>query len=224
MKNLITLLLLAIPFLGNAQADCDKFCVRNIQINPENPEEVEIIIYSSENFINQTWIDRVEDEEGNLIAGYGKFFYFYGHDRFQNQNYPLPTNLTAIPSNLRGTVFFKFRELYKNPSRFEERTCQLPFPCPNEEVISKGMILFPNPTTGLFWIVFDNPYEELFTVEVYDLYGKKVKSGQSKRERITLEKETLSAGIYIVHLKKGDKKIPNFNSMKFGIFYLKRKN
>lgn len=201
MKNLFLLCLLSIPCIGTAQADCDKFCVRDIKINPESPDEIQVAIYSSEEFVNQTFLDRVEDQNGELIAGYGKYFHFYGHGRFKSQTYPLPTEMTSVPDDLEATVYFVFHELIDG---FEQRTCALPYPCKDADEIAKRVEIFPNPIIDHFEVYFDNLEGELISFDIYDMNGKIVLKHSTTRSNIYIKDYELPSGIYIFQLRKGD--------------------
>lgn len=200
MKNLLLFFLLSIPCIAITQADCDKFCVRDIAIDPEQPDEIQIMIYSSEEFVNQTFLDRVEDAGGEVIAGFGKFFHFYGHGRFQSQTYPLPTEMTSVPDDLKATVYFTFHELIDG---IVQRTCALPYPCDVAKEIPERVEIFPNPIIDYFEVYFDNLEEELTSFNIFDMNGKIVLKRSTTRSNIYIKNHDLPAGIYIFQLRKG---------------------
>lgn len=205
MKKLTTFLSLLFPALLFSQADCEKFCVRDIRMNPDKQGEAHIVIYSDNDFINHTYIDRVEDSNGALVAGYGKFFQFYGHAIEENKPYPLPTDLTTIPSDLEATVYLTFSELTENG--FEPRTCALSYPCPFTDEIPLSLKIYPNPARNSIRVTYDNPYQELFRMEIYDLTGIRLGAMESNFGAITLSKQIrskISRGLYIVKVWKSD--------------------
>jgi hypothetical protein len=71
----------------------------------------------------------------------------------------------------------------------------------NDNVLNKGIKVYPNPSNGLVNIAIDN-YNENITVEVYDMNGRKVFSNSGEYMKAnTINLQGFQKGIYILNVK-----------------------
>jgi hypothetical protein len=72
---------------------------------------------------------------------------------------------------------------------------------PLEEEMNELMV-YPNPSTGVFEIVFEEQNEATKTVEVYNLEGKLLYEGKSNEMRVAIDLSQLFSGIYVLILNR----------------------
>src|SRR3989304_3839850 len=68
------------------------------------------------------------------------------------------------------------------------------------EINNNGIIVFPNPTTGLFTIFFGTTPIIKANVEIFNLQGKKILSVTFRSDEITIDLSGYPKGIYIAKL------------------------
>lgn len=129
-KYLLTFgLLLVVHFKVSAQiANCDDFCVTDIQIDSINANSLLVSVYmedTSVTHINYPFIDVIIDDNGDTIAS-NVSFEFYAQLPQTNQTYEVPTVLNLIPINFNCTVKLVYHTFLPN-----ETACVLPFSCTN---------------------------------------------------------------------------------------------
>ena len=71
----------------------------------------------------------------------------------------------------------------------------------NDEVLSKNILLFPNPNNGNFRISLNDTSINEASSEIYDIYGKLIFSDKSKNQNIDVELPTIANGVYMVKVK-----------------------
>jgi len=78
-------------------------------------------------------------------------------------------------------------------------------------MIDEGdVVVYPNPFATFTTIQFNNDKCEKYTLELYDLMGKKIKTIDNIiTDRVTIDKEGLTSGVYIYSLKKENEKPKN---------------
>ncbi|HBI01791.1 MAG TPA: propanediol utilization protein [Flavobacterium sp.] len=80
----------------------------------------------------------------------------------------------------------------------------------NEEFETlQSFIVYPNPNKGNFTVSFDNPTDEMVTISVVDMRGRKIfennyQSGSTFNQNIQLE--NAQSGVYLLNLTNGDRK------------------
>jgi PKD repeat protein len=78
------------------------------------------------------------------------------------------------------------------------------------EVDEGDVVVYPNPFATFTTIQFNNDKCEKYTLELYDLMGKKIKTIENIiTDRVTIDKEGLTSGVYIYSLKKENEKPKN---------------
>lgn len=71
----------------------------------------------------------------------------------------------------------------------------------DDNVLNKGIKVYPNPSNGLVNIAIDN-YNENITVEVYDMNGRKVFSNSGEYMKVnTVNLQGFQKGVYILNVK-----------------------
>lgn len=83
----------------------------------------------------------------------------------------------------------------------------------NDEVLSKSILLYPNPNKGSFRISLNDTSINESTIEIYDIYGKLIFSDKSKNQDIDIELPSIANGIYLIKVKT-DKIISNLKFIK----------
>jgi len=68
------------------------------------------------------------------------------------------------------------------------------------------MVMKPNPMSDRSIIEWNNPNGDQSYINIYDATGKVMISDQTNENNYTFEKQSLSAGMYIIELAVGDKK------------------
>lgn len=66
----------------------------------------------------------------------------------------------------------------------------------NVEFESGKLIIYPNPSSGLFMV--ENPSSSVFEYIVYDMQGRKVTSGKSTNQIITIDLSNSPSGMYLI--------------------------
>src|SRR5690606_33137836 len=87
--------------------------------------------------------------------------------------------------------------------------CALPisyWPCLNdinEVILEERTLIYPNPTSGIFTIQFQEPLEDL-QIEVYNAVGKLVLTNQmAGKHNSVINLSNYSNGIYYIRLMSG---------------------
>lgn len=71
----------------------------------------------------------------------------------------------------------------------------------NDEVLSKNILLYPNPNNGNFRISLNDTSINEASIEIYDIYGKLIFSDKSRNQDIDVELPTIANGVYMVKIK-----------------------
>ncbi|MHB1279357.1 MAG: T9SS type A sorting domain-containing protein [Bacteroidia bacterium] len=68
------------------------------------------------------------------------------------------------------------------------------------------LIVYPNPSSGIFKFTLESESDELITIRVYDASGKLVvsKTGGHAFEEIHIDASELTAGIYMAVVSQGE--------------------
>ena len=206
-KYLLTFgLLLILHFTVSAQiANCDDFCVTDIQIDPINKNSLLVFVYmgdTSVTHINYPFIDLIIDDNGDTIAG-DVSFDFYAQLPRTNQTYEVPTVLDLIPVNFSCAVKLVYHTF--SPG---ETACVLPFPCTNGltatkalDVKSRNVKIYPNPAYQYVTIEFYNPEQDSYTLTVYDTQQQIVQTAtRITTNKVIVKKENLTSGLYLFEL------------------------
>lgn len=61
--------------------------------------------------------------------------------------------------------------------------------------------MFPNPSTGIFEIRFEEKNNTFISVEVYNLEGRLLYESQSATSSVTIDLSDLDHGIYLLKIK-----------------------
>jgi hypothetical protein len=69
-----------------------------------------------------------------------------------------------------------------------------------DDVLAGNLSIYPNPFTERTTLEFENPEHAEYRVMVRDLSGKLVWNGQTKGNRIVIERGSLAAGVYSVEI------------------------
>lgn len=206
-KYLLTFgLLLVVHFKVSAQiANCDDFCVTDIQIDSINANSLLVSVYmedTSVTHINYPFIDVIIDDNGDTIAS-NVFFEFYAHLPYTNQTYEVPTILNSIPVNFSCTVKLVYNTFF--PS---ETACVLPFPCTNGLTAtntlsgkSRKVKIYPNPASQYVTIEFYNSEQSSYTLTLYDTQQHLVKTITGiTTNKVKIKREKLTSGLYLFEL------------------------
>ncbi|PCH68459.1 MAG: hypothetical protein COC01_03720 [Bacteroidetes bacterium] len=128
-KTLIFILAVTAYFKVDAEnADCNLFCVTDIQMDSANQNTLLVSIFNGDtNFISYPYIDFIIDDNGDTIGNDDQWANFYGHATNNNQTYSIATILDVLPANFTCTVYLKYSDL--SSSGWGNSTCILPFPC-----------------------------------------------------------------------------------------------
>jgi hypothetical protein len=207
MKKIIFLLALIFSTNLIAQQSNDSLCVTNIthrydSINHIYKLEVSIAYNGTKNhcICGYPLIDFIIDDKGDTIAQGGAMWYF-GHLNGIEQDYPISTKLTSLPSDLKCTVYFS-NNTFPND-------VLLSYPCNNaigilESDLSEAVV-FPNPFVNSTTISASTSFSNA-TLTVFDMLGNKVKQLQNlSGKTITIERENLPSGIYFYQLTEDNK-------------------
>ena len=199
-------LLLVLNYKLSAQiANCDDFCVTDIQIDTINTNSLLVSIYMGDTgvtHINYPFIDLIIDDNGDTIAS-DVSFEFYTQFPNTNQTYELPTTLNFIPINFSCSVQLVYHTF--SPG---DTTCILPFPCTNEltttkvaSTKSREVKIYPNPAYQYVTIEFYNPEQESYTLTLLDTKQQIVRTLTGiTNNKLILEKENLKTGLYLFEL------------------------
>jgi hypothetical protein len=206
MKN--TLLFLGLIFSVNiiAQQSNDSLCVTKIRHEYDSTNHSYklwvSIAYSGKYFCICGYpnIDFIIDDKGDTIAK-GNSTWRYGHLNNTEQEYPISTKLTSLPSNLKCTVYFSDNTF---PS-----DVLLNYPYSNTAGISDLNLaeasVFPNPFVNSTTISVSNNFSNA-TLTIFDMLGNKVQQLQNLSGRIiTIERNDLLTGIYFYQLIEDNK-------------------
>lgn len=71
------------------------------------------------------------------------------------------------------------------------------------------LMVAPNPMTSSTTFTFKNPSGELFTLVLFDSFGRAIKSLTTQTDRLVLDKERTLSGIYFYILYKGEHPVTN---------------
>ena len=71
----------------------------------------------------------------------------------------------------------------------------------NDEVLSKNILLFPNPNNGNFRISLNDTSINEASIEIYDIYGKLIFSDKSRNQDIDVALPAIANGVYMVKVK-----------------------
>ena len=206
-KYLLTFgLLLVVHFKVSAQiANCDDFCVTDIQIDSINSNSLLVSVYmedTSVTHINYPFIDVIIDDNGDTIAS-NVFFEFYAHLPYTNQTYEVPTVLNSIPVNFSCTVKLVYHTF--SPS---ETACVLPFPCTNRLTAthtlsskSRKVKIYPNPGSQYVTLEFYNSEQASYNLTLYDTQQHLVKTITGiTTNKVIIKRENLTSGLYLFEL------------------------
>ena len=71
---------------------------------------------------------------------------------------------------------------------------------PPTEIADRIVKLYPNPATS--YVTFDVPkgYEKTHTIQIYSFLGKKMYEGFSLSQKLTVQLNEFTRGLYIYHL------------------------
>jgi len=199
-------LLLVLNYKLSAQiANCDDFCVTDIQIDTINTNSLLVSVYmgdTSVTHINYPFIDLIIDDNGDTIAS-DVSFEFYAQFPYTNQTYEVPTALNLIPVNFSCTV-----KLVYHTFSSDETACVLPFPCTNGLTAAKTLDdksrkvkTYPNPAYQYVTIEFYNPEQNSYTLTLFDTKQKIVHTVTGIIDnKVIIEKENLTSGLYLFEL------------------------
>ncbi|MEO5572361.1 MAG: T9SS type A sorting domain-containing protein [Bacteroidia bacterium] len=68
----------------------------------------------------------------------------------------------------------------------------------------KNALLYPNPFDETAKLVFDNPYSDEYIFSITDINGRVVVQSPVNSGEVTIQKNSLKAGMYFYHLNNGD--------------------
>lgn len=77
-----------------------------------------------------------------------------------------------------------------------------PFFVSVEEELERDWMVYPNPSTGIFWV--ENEGGDLGTVEIWDVMGKKVREMNGVEEKLRMDLGDLHAGMYFLRVGEGN--------------------
>ena len=186
-------------------ANCDDFCVTDIQIDTINTNSLLVSVYmgdTSVSHINYPFIDLIIDDNGDTIAN-DVSFEFYTQFPYSNQTYEVPTVLNLIPVNFSCTV-----KLVYHTFSPDETACVLPFPCTNGLTATKALNatsrkvkIYPNPAYQYVTIEFYNPEQDSYTLTLSDTQQQIVQTITGiTNNKVILEKKNLTSGLYLFEL------------------------
>tara|TARA_B100001173_G_scaffold303853_1_gene307099 strand:+ start:576 stop:1256 length:681 start_codon:yes stop_codon:yes gene_type:complete len=186
-------------------ANCDDFCVTDIQIDTINTNSLLVSVYmgdTSVTHINYPFIDLIIDNNGDTIAS-DVSFEFYTHFPNTNQTYKVPTVLNLIPVNFSCSV-----KLVYHTFSPDETACVLPFPCTNELTATKGLDtksrqvkIYPNPASQHIALEFFNSEKAIYSLTLYDTNQHLVKTITGiTNNKVIVERENLRSGLYLFEL------------------------
>ncbi len=125
---------------------------------------------------------------------------------FCNNGGPYPSIVNPTPSD--SSVFVPniakiantdaTREIFKNDKITEEELKNATFQPVNA--------LYPNPTTGVFFITFSKALENA-TINILDINGKILKTYSASGNKLTCDVSNLASGNYFVRITEKDKTI-----------------
>lgn len=81
----------------------------------------------------------------------------------------------------------------------------------NDEVLSKNILLFPNPNNGNFKISLNDTSINEAIIEIYDIYGKLIFSDKSRNQDIDVDLPKIANGVYMVKVYTNN----NISNLKF---------
>lgn len=80
-----------------------------------------------------------------------------------------------------------------------------PLPLSTNQNNENQFSLFPNPNNGKFSITFKNKFIENYTLEIYDIVGKKIITKNINSSQTIIETNIFSKGLYIVKITNSEK-------------------
>lgn len=207
-KHLLSLLLFFAHFHLFAQpANCDNYCVTNIEMDSINPNMLLITIYNGDSFhINYPYLDFILDSNGDTIANTDLSGGFFAHLGYSNQTYMVGTTLDSVPSGFIATVVLAYYNFSGNGS---DTVCILPYPCNMTGVedisVSSSIVeVYPNPTTQFASILFENTTQEKYHLRLYNAQGSVVLTVQNiVGSQVELDLKNLAVGLYFFELQSG---------------------
>jgi len=116
------------------------------------------------------------------------------------QTYTLPAGAVNQP-NLKIAFLFTSEygyNCYLDDLRIESKTTSS-----NNEIQVLEMLVYPNPSKGLFKVVSDKLKGD-YTIDVRDINGKLIYSKKHKVSEETIDLSGQAAGIYFIQVKTGE--------------------
>ena len=199
-------LLLVLNYKLDAQiANCDYFCVTDIQIDTINTNSLLVSVYMEDTnvtHINYPFIDLIIDDNGDTIAS-DLSFEFFTQFPYTNQTYEVPTGLNHIPVNFSCTVKLAYHTF--SP---DETACFLPFPCTNGLTKTKSVgaksrrvKTYPNPANQYVIIEFYNPEQNSHTLTLFDAKQHIVQTVTDiTGNKVIFKKQNLTSGLYLFRI------------------------
>jgi hypothetical protein len=207
--GVFTWLLICAMQVSAQMADCNLFCVTNIELDTTDANTLLVTIYNGDasiSHINYPYIDFIIDNNGDTIANEDWSGGFFAHLGNTSQTYTVATLLDTLPTELICTVYLRYSLLIGGNG---DTTCVLPYPCLNTSIeqnknTSVQMKVYPNPAGQFTTVSFTYPNQENYTLIMYDAYGRIVRSiSEIKAHQIVIEKGDLTNGIYFIRLQNG---------------------
>jgi PKD repeat protein len=171
----------------------------------------------SENFFNTIEINPPLQIEGSFFAGYQLTYYDTNNDGIQDdeevavsivqdRNYPTAHNTLFVNSNNQWTTATaKFG--IKTSSAMRIATCIVDV----EEIkLRENLTVYPNPASDFIKInLGENLYAKEFSVKIFDLTGRVIKSSQHYNvlEEIEINTSDFNSGLYLVQMDIDGKRI-----------------
>ena len=127
--------------------------------------------------------------------------YQYGNPSFDWSQ--LYANKTVLQKNFRNDPFYsEFTELSHVVSGGSYSTNCTASGRLDHHVSSEDLRICPNPFCHTTTIVFENDSQEIYTLNIYDVSGAKVRTiGNISSGRVVLKREDLGRGIYFLRLQ-----------------------
>jgi uncharacterized repeat protein (TIGR01451 family) len=113
---------------------------------------------------------------------------------------------TAITNT--ANIYFDFNSPVATNSTLNTLVYVIPSAIVETDKIAKHATVIPNPFDGKAWLVFSNPAKEIYQLHIFSVAGKQVMKKVFADDKLLLQKENLSSGLYIYELtnvKTGDK-------------------
>lgn len=94
-------------------------------------------------------------------------------------------------------------------------TCSCSPTMSNYNLVSSGITIYPNPSTGIFNISIVKPTSSIYTINVHDVLGNQILTKEYNQEsEFQIDLSTYSCGMYVISIESGHEAIRRWKVVK----------